>query len=172
MYVPSLEHIRLEFDSNFKRKAKYVFLISFMSLSTHGNLHKPLPAWLHCFPKVKTVNRLRAINFRKKSSSELSVQGPLWPQEKSDIDWANTFWVIVWHFPDGSVVKNPPANAGVARGDLGSIPGSGRSPAGGHGNPLLYSYLGNPMDKGTWWATVHGVPRVGHDLATKQKKHT
>ena len=111
MYVPSLEHTRLEFDCNFKRKAKYVFLISFMSLSTPGNLHKPLPGWLHCFPKVKTVNRLRAIKFRKKSSSELSVQGPLCPQEKSDIDWVNTLWVIVYlvrHFPCGSVVKNPP----------------------------------------------------------------
>ena len=51
------------------------------------------------------------------------------------------------------VVKNLPANAGDIR-DVGSIPGSGRSPGGERGNSLQYSCLGNPMDKGTWWATV------------------
>ena len=55
------------------------------------------------------------------------------------------------------VVKNPPANAGNK--DVGSIPGSGRSPGGGHGSPLQYSCLGNPMDRGTSWATVHGVAK-------------
>ena len=54
------------------------------------------------------------------------------------------------------VVKNPPANAGDVR-DVGSIPGSGRSPAGGHGNLLQYFCLENPMDRGAWQATVHGV---------------
>ena len=52
-------------------------------------------------------------------------------------------------------------------GDPGSIPGSGRSPGEGNGNPLQYSCLENPMDRGAWWATVHGVERVRHDLATK-----
>ena len=52
--------------------------------------------------------------------------------------------------------KNLPANAGDAR-DVGSIPGSGRSPGGGHGNSLQYSCLENPMDRGAWWVTVHGV---------------
>jgi len=52
------------------------------------------------------------------------------------------------------VVKNPPVSAGDA-GDVASIPGSGRSPGGENGNPLQYSCLGNPMDKGVWWATVH-----------------
>ena len=51
------------------------------------------------------------------------------------------------------VVKNPPANAG----DLSSIPGSGRSPGEGKGYPFQYSCLKNPMDRGAWWATVHGV---------------
>ena len=46
-------------------------------------------------------------------------------------------------------------------------PGSGRSPREGHGNPLQYSCLENPMDRGAWWATVHGAARVGHDLATQ-----
>ena len=51
------------------------------------------------------------------------------------------------------MVKNPPANAG----DVGLIPGWGRSPGGGHGNPLQYFSLGNPMDRGGWQATVHAV---------------
>ena len=54
------------------------------------------------------------------------------------------------------MVKNPPANAGNA-GDAGLIPAPGRSPGEGHGNPLQYSCLENSMDKGTWWAIVHGV---------------
>ena len=58
--------------------------------------------------------------------------------------------------PGGSVVKNPPANAGDAR-HVGSIPGSGRSSGGGHGNPLQCSYLKNPIDRGAWQATVHRV---------------
>ena len=58
-------------------------------------------------------------------------------------------------FPGGSVVKNPSANAG----DMGSIPESGRSLGEGHGNPLQYSCLENPMDRGAWWATVHRVTK-------------
>ena len=58
----------------------------------------------------------------------------------------------------GSVVKNPPASAGDAR-DAGLIPGLGRSPRGGNGNPLQYSCLENPTDRGAWWATVHGVAK-------------
>jgi len=65
-------------------------------------------------------------------------------------------------FPGSLMVKNLPANAG----DTGSIPGSGRSPGGGHGNPVQYSCLENPMDREAWWSTIHGVTRVGHDLAT------
>ena len=56
-------------------------------------------------------------------------------------------------FQSGSVLKNPPANAG----DAGLIPGSGRSSGEGNGNPLQYSCLQNPMDGGAWQATVHGV---------------
>ena len=59
-------------------------------------------------------------------------------------------------FPGGAVVKNPPACARDTR-DVGSIPGPGRSPGGGHGNPLQYSCLENLMDRGAWWATVHEV---------------
>ena len=63
---------------------------------------------------------------------------------------------MCWGFPGGTVAKNPPADAGDA-GDKGLISGSGRSPEEGTGNPLQYSCLGNPMDRGTSWATVHGV---------------
>ena len=58
------------------------------------------------------------------------------------------------------VVENPPANAGEVR-DLGSIPWSGRSPGAGQGNPLQYSYLKNPMDRGAWWATIHDATKSG-----------
>jgi len=56
------------------------------------------------------------------------------------------------------VVKNPPANAGDLR-DAGSISGLGRSLGGRHGNPLQYSCLENPMDRGAWWALVHRVTK-------------
>ena len=59
-------------------------------------------------------------------------------------------------FPGGSVVKNPPANSD-ATGDTGSIPGWGRSLGGGNSNPLQYSCLENPRDRGAWQATVCGV---------------
>ena len=55
-------------------------------------------------------------------------------------------------FPSSSAVKNLPANAG----DMGLIPGSGRSPRKGNGNPVQYSCLGNPIDRGVWWATPMG----------------
>ena len=67
-------------------------------------------------------------------------------------------WWLRW-------VNNPTASAG----DVGLIPGSGRSPGAGNSNPLPYSCLGNPKDRGAWQAVVHGVARVGHNLATKQQ---
>ena len=60
--------------------------------------------------------------------------------------------------PGGTVVKNLPANAGDA-GDGSSISGSGRFPGVGNGNPLQCSCLENSMDRGTWWATVRGIPK-------------
>ena len=66
-------------------------------------------------------------------------------------------------FPRSSVSKESACNAG----DLGSILGLERSPGKGNGNPLQYSFLENPMDRGALWVTVHGITRVGHDLATK-----
>ena len=61
-------------------------------------------------------------------------------------------------FPGGTVIKNPPANARDT-GDMDSISGSERSPRIGNGNPVQYSCLGNSMDRGAWWATVHGVTK-------------
>ena len=82
------------------------------------------------------------------------------------------FFILYWSiansgFPGGSVVKNLPVNAG----DTVLIPGSGRAPSLGEGNgyPLQYSCLGNPMDRGAWRDTVHGVARVRRDLVTKQQ---
>ena len=61
----------------------------------------------------------------------------------------------IWGFSGGIVVKNPPTTARDAR-HVGSIPGSGRSPAVGNGTPLQYSCLENSMGRGAWWATIHG----------------
>ena len=65
------------------------------------------------------------------------------------------FLHYIYGFPGGSVINNPPTNAG----DMSSIPRSGRSPGEENGNPLQYSCLGNPVDRGAWWATVHGVAK-------------
>ena len=64
------------------------------------------------------------------------------------------------------MVKNSRASARDTR-DVGLIPGRGKSPGGGHGNPLQYSCLGNPRDRGAWWATVHTVAK-----SKTQPKHT
>ena len=76
--------------------------------------------------------------------------------------------ILVFHiydtgFPGGSDGKETACNAG----DLGWIPGSGKSSGEENGNPLQYSHLENPMDREAWQATVHGIIRVRHDLATK-----
>jgi len=69
-------------------------------------------------------------------------------------------------FPCGSVVKNPPAKTG----DVGSIPGLGGSPGEGNGNPLQYSCLGNPKDRGACGLQSIGLQRVRHDWVTKQEQ--
>ena len=79
-----------------------------------------------------------------------------------DLEWNNfigeqaiNVFVSLPGFPGGPLVKNSPANAG----DMDSTPGLGRSPGGEHGNPLQYSCLENPMDRGAWWAMVHRVAK-------------
>ena len=70
-----------------------------------------------------------------------------------DLLWPSHGRLVTWCFLGGSEVKASACNAG----DLGSIPGSGRSPGEGNANPLQYSCLENPMDRGAWQATIHGV---------------
>ena len=75
------------------------------------------------------------------------------------------FFVAYWASQVAQLVKNPSASAGDTR-DAGSIPGSERSPGGGNGNPLQYSCLGNPLDRGAWWAAVCGVAESQTRLST------
>ena len=65
---------------------------------------------------------------------------------------------LIWASQVALVVKNPLANAGDMR-NMGSVPESGRFPGGGNGNPLQNSCLGNPVDRGVWWAAVHGISK-------------
>ena len=67
-------------------------------------------------------------------------------------------YMCIYGLPGDAVGKNPPANAGDAR-DVGLIPGLERSYGEGNGNPLQYSCLENSMDRGAWWAIVHGVAK-------------
>ena len=76
-------------------------------------------------------------------------------------------YISLWGFPCSSVSKESAYNAG----DLGLIPGSGRSTGEGNGSPFQYSCLENAMDRGAWQAIVHVVARTGHDLATKPIPH-
>ena len=69
-------------------------------------------------------------------------------------------------FPGGSVGKESTCNAGD-KGDVGSVPRLGRSLGGGQGNPLQYSCLEDPMERGAWQAAVHEVARIRHDFVTK-----
>ena len=74
--------------------------------------------------------------------------------------------IIKLYYIYSSVSKDSACNAG----DPGSIPGLGRSPREGNGNPLQCYCLENPMDRGAWQATVHGVSRVGHNLVIKERE--
>ena len=75
----------------------------------------------------------------------------------------------IWCFPGGKEVKNPPSNAGDTR-NMGLIPGAGRSPEVGNGNPLQYFCLGNPTDRGAWGATVHGVAKSWTQLSMQHTR--
>ena len=100
------------------------------------------------------------------------------------IEWGIMYQLILWMrkfsfpsgslntpgFPGGAVVKNWPASAGNSR-DVGSIPGSGRSPGEGNGSPLLYSCLQNSMDRRAWQTTVHGVTKSQTRLSDWEHTH-
>ena len=104
-------------------------------------------------------------HFRKQLeiSNEVKYTLTIWPRNEY-------LGIHTRGFPGGSVVKNPPASTG----DVGLIPWLGRCPGEGNGNLFWYSRLGNPMDRGAWWATVHGGRRrVRHNWVTKpQQIHT
>ena len=91
------------------------------------------------------VTRAESLSGREDVISEKQVDSP----------YLLSLW---WAFQVALVVKKPLANAGDIR-DSSLISGSARSPGGGHSNPLQYSCLENPMDRGAWWATVHGVTK-------------
>ena len=79
---------------------------------------------------------------------------------RKDVGWRGIWEGVILHVLEGSSGKEPICNGFFADGDTGDrslIPGLGRSPGGGHGNPLQYPCLENPMEKGAWWAKVHGV---------------
>ena len=79
--------------------------------------------------------------------------------------WLCFFFCIYWSiggFPGGASGKEPACRC-TRHKQHGFDPGLGRSPGEGNGNPLQYSCLGNPMDRGAWWASVHGVSKDGHD---------
>ena len=101
----------------------------------------------------------------------------LFPFESSQNEWIKSFlkhsfskpsWKS-WGFPGGSDGKESTCNAGDT-GDLGLIPESGRSPGGGNGSPFQYSCLGNLIDRGDWWATVHGIT-VRENWSRKRKSN-
>ena len=106
------------------------------------------------------------------SYEELRTALSTFISEKTNKDPGPSGPDILWHphilcFPAGTVIKNPPANAR----DKDSIPRSGRSPGVGNGRSLQYSCLANPMDRGAWWATAHGVTKSQLWLSDLAHKH-
>ena len=91
-------------------------------------------------------------------------------RKKLNLKWTNGLYrhVTKLGFPGGSLAKNPPANAG----DVGLLSELGRSHGEGNSDSLQYSCLENPMDRGAWQATVHGVTRVRHNLVTKNNNNS
>ena len=105
------------------------------------------PAWNGFESKTQGSHRLLCHHLLLTSIEACSFSERLRQQNKKGTTMKSLY------FPAGSDGKESACNVG----DLGSIPGSGRPPGGGHGNPLQYSCLENPTDRGAWWATVHGV---------------
>ena len=146
-------------------------LLTLMSIksvmpSNHLILCRPLLLPSSIFPSIKIFSTESALHIRY--SKYWSFSFSISPSSEYSglmffrIDWFHLLTVqdkciflFILDFPRGSEVKVSACNAE----DLGSIPGSGRSPGEGNGNPLQYSCLENPMDGRAWWATVHGVTK-------------
>ena len=124
-----------------------------------------LERW-RCWQKVSISNRWPSFVQRFLCPSKNGICMHVWAMNYAISVILHISWMFLClHFKLASwssqmelVVKNLPANAGDAR-DSGSIPESGRCPGGGHGSPLQYFCLENPMDRGTWQATVHGIAK-------------
>ena len=133
-----------------------------MSIKFHGNTTMPVCLYVVC-------DCFRAVTKQLNSQSCMQHTKPkifiiwLFTEKKKLLTPCSK----IMGFPSGLVVKNPPANVGDSR-DTGQMPRSGISLGGENGNPLQYSYLENPMDRGAWWATVCRVPNnLTHDLMTR-----
>ena len=132
-------------------------LCNSMGSSLHGLLQASRLEWVAMpssrdLPDPRIKPESPALQVEQPTAGFVSIQGMVL------LYWVVTVFQGALHFG-----KELACNAG----DLGLILGSGRSPGGGNGNLLQYSCLENPMDRGAWQATVHGVARVGHDLETK-----
>ena len=146
----------------------FTFLYVFLSLSIFSTYSFFLPVCLSIHPSIsKQPTSMGRIDFHKgidlspsltllwdHSQSSLSLES-LWLPMLKESPYIFLSWSYSYRFPNGSEGKESACNAG----DTGSIPESGRSPGGGNGNPLQYSCLGNPMDRGAWWASVRGVAK-------------
>ena len=106
--------------------------------------------------------------FSEKGSEGISREISYKHENRKKAGKSYQLFYLLWASQAVLVVKNLPASTGDLR-DTGSVPGSGTSPGGGR-NSLQYSCLESPLDRGAWWATVHGVTRVRYDLATKPPK--
>ena len=109
-------------------------------------------------------------------NKQVSFHGRSWPSSlRAPLRKGSLYVNTADHHHQGAsqavlVVKNPHANAGDTR-DMGSISGLGRSPGGRNSNPLQYSWLGNPKDRGTWWTTVHRVAKSWTQLKQLSTGH-
>ena len=122
-------------------------------LPAHRSWIRTGPSFFSCLPVTQHVQDMSARPRAKQQVTSLLQTLLTEPPTHPGLPWC-------------SLVKNLPANAGNA----GSIPGWGRSPGEGNSNTLQYFCLENPMDRGAWWATVHGGHKGGHDWATKQQQ--
>ena len=109
----------------------------------------------HCYFYLKNSNLSNSVGLLVTDFAYVYLKS-ISPSFCKILDWSKVSFFVTSGFPGGSVVKDPPVNARDLR-DVGSVPGSGRSPGVGNGSPLQYSCLEDPMDREAWPAAVHGV---------------
>ena len=105
----------------------------------------------------------------RKPSSVINAKKKRKTIERERLEISSRKLELPWELSSSLIAQS--VESACNAGDLDWIPGLGRSPGEGNGNPLQYSCLENPMDRGAWQAIVHGVTRVRHDLATKPPPH-